>query len=74
VKIRPVGTELFHAGRRTDGHDKGCSRFSQFMKLALNRGQRLLRSMAEDKRVSKFRMWPRTRNLEFAFLEYVKIT
>jgi hypothetical protein len=29
VKIRPVGTELFHADRRTDRHDEVNSRFSQ---------------------------------------------
>jgi len=29
MKIRPVGAELFHAGR-TDRHDEANSRFSQF--------------------------------------------
>ena len=29
TKIRPVGTELFHADRRTDRHDEANSRFSQ---------------------------------------------
>jgi len=28
MKFRPVGTELFHADRRTDGHDEAKSRFS----------------------------------------------
>ena len=28
--IRPVGAELFHADRHTDGHDEEISRFSQF--------------------------------------------
>jgi len=28
MKIRPVGTELFHA----DGHDEAISRFSEFCK------------------------------------------
>ena len=54
TKIRPVGTELFHADRRTDGHDKGCSRVSQFMELALK--LRPTAYMAEDKRLLKFRM------------------
>ena len=27
MKIRPVGAELFHADRRTDGHDEANSRF-----------------------------------------------
>jgi hypothetical protein len=30
IKIRPVGAELFHAGRRTDGLDEANKRFSQF--------------------------------------------
>jgi len=30
MKIRPVGVELFHADRRTDGHDEANLRFSQF--------------------------------------------
>jgi len=30
MKIRLVGAELFHADRRTDGHDEENSRFSQF--------------------------------------------
>ena len=30
MKIRPVGAELFHADRRTDGHDEVSSRFSRF--------------------------------------------
>ena len=29
TKIRPVGAELFHADRRTDGHNEAKSRFSQ---------------------------------------------
>jgi len=29
MKIRPVGAKLFHADRRTDGHESS-SRFSQF--------------------------------------------
>jgi len=29
MKIRPVGAELFHADRRTDGHDEANSDFSQ---------------------------------------------
>ena len=67
MKIRPVVTGLFHAGRRTDGHDKDCSRFSQFMELAcMAEDKRLwkfcisqfmeLAYMAEDKRLWKFRM------------------
>ena len=52
MKIRPVGTKLFHEGRWTDGHDKGCSRFSQFMELALK--LRPTAYMAEDKRPWKF--------------------
>jgi len=34
MKIRPVGTELFHAGGRTDRHDESNSRFLQFSKRA----------------------------------------
>ena len=38
MKMRPVGTELFHADRktdgRTDGHDEANSRFSQFLERA----------------------------------------
>jgi hypothetical protein len=31
MKIRPVAADVFHAGgRRTDGHDKANSDFSQF--------------------------------------------
>jgi len=30
MKIRPVGTELLHADRRTDTHDEANSRFSQY--------------------------------------------
>jgi len=30
IKIRPVGAELFHVDRWTDGHDDANSRFSQF--------------------------------------------
>ena len=31
VKILPVGAELFHADRRTDGHTKDNSHFLQFL-------------------------------------------
>jgi hypothetical protein len=31
---RPVGAELFHVDRRTDGHDEANSRFSQVWKCA----------------------------------------
>ena len=34
INIRPVETELFHADRRTDGHDEANSGFSQFRKCA----------------------------------------
>jgi hypothetical protein len=30
MKIRRVGAESFHVGRRTDGYDEANSRFSQF--------------------------------------------
>jgi hypothetical protein len=30
MKSRPVGAELFHADRQTDGNDEANSRFSQF--------------------------------------------
>ena len=30
MNIRPMGAELFHAERRTDGHEEANSRFSQF--------------------------------------------
>ena len=39
VKIRPVGAELFHADRRTDGradeHNEDNGRFSQFFESSL---------------------------------------
>jgi len=28
MKFRPMGAELFHANRRTDGHDEANGRFS----------------------------------------------
>ena len=34
IKIWPVKAELFHADRRTDGHDKANARFSQFCERA----------------------------------------
>ena len=34
MKIRPVGAELLHADRWTDGHDEANSRFSQFCEQA----------------------------------------
>jgi hypothetical protein len=34
MRIPPVGAELFHVNRRTDGHDEPNSRFSQFYELA----------------------------------------
>jgi hypothetical protein len=38
MKIRPVGAELFHADRQTDGHtdghDEGNSRYSQYCERA----------------------------------------
>ena len=33
-EIRPLGTELFHADRRTERHDEANSRFSQFCEHA----------------------------------------
>jgi len=30
MKILPVGPELFHVGRRTDGHDEANKSFSHF--------------------------------------------
>jgi len=36
MKIRRVGSELFHAGSRTDRHDESNSRFSQFCEKRLN--------------------------------------
>jgi len=30
MKIRPVGAELFHADKKTDGHGEANSRFSHF--------------------------------------------
>jgi hypothetical protein len=35
MKIRGVGAELFHADRRTDGHDQANCRFSQFCETRL---------------------------------------
>jgi len=37
VKIRPVETELFHAGGRTDRHDVAIGGFSQFCERAYKR-------------------------------------
>ena len=34
MKIRPVGAELFHVDRQTDGHDEANGRFSQFYESA----------------------------------------
>ena len=34
MKIRPVGAEMFHVDRRTDGHDEAKSRSSQFCERA----------------------------------------
>ena len=34
TKIHPVEAELFHADRRTDGHDKANCHFSQFCECA----------------------------------------
>ena len=34
IKFRPVGAELFHADRPSDGHDEASSRFSQFCESA----------------------------------------
>jgi hypothetical protein len=34
MKIRPVGTELFHEDRRTDSNDEGNNRFSHFCEHA----------------------------------------
>ena len=34
MKIRPVATELFHAGGQTARHDEANSRFSQFCERA----------------------------------------
>jgi hypothetical protein len=36
MKILPVGTELFHAGRQTDRSNEFNSRFSQFCERAKN--------------------------------------
>jgi hypothetical protein len=35
MKIRPVGAELLHADRRTDGREESNSRFPQFWERAL---------------------------------------
>ena len=44
IKIRPVGAELFHADRqtdgRTDGHDEADSRLSQFSNAPKNEGSK----------------------------------
>jgi len=34
MKIRPMGTELFHADGQTDRHDEANSRFSKFCERA----------------------------------------
>jgi hypothetical protein len=34
MKILPVGADLFHADRRTDGHNEANSGFSQFCERA----------------------------------------
>jgi hypothetical protein len=40
MKIRPVGVELFHSDRRTDGktYDEAYSRFSQIRERSLKPG------------------------------------
>jgi len=35
MNIRPVGTDLLHAGVRTEGHDEPNIRFSQFCENTL---------------------------------------
>jgi hypothetical protein len=44
IKFRPVGAELFHADRPSDGHDEANSRFSQFCESAkkYKTGQRVM--------------------------------
>jgi hypothetical protein len=37
MKIPPVEAQLFHADGRTDRHDEGNSRFSQFRERAYER-------------------------------------
>ena len=34
MKIRPVGAQLFHVNRQTDGHDEAVSYFLQFFERA----------------------------------------
>jgi len=36
MKMPPVGAELLHADKRTDGHDEANSRFPQFCERAQN--------------------------------------
>jgi hypothetical protein len=36
IKIRPVGAQLFHADRQTDGHGKANNRFCNFGKAPKN--------------------------------------
>ena len=36
MKIRPVGAELFHADRQTDGNDEADSRFRNFANAPKN--------------------------------------
>jgi len=38
MKIRPVGAELHHAGRRTDRHDVANSRFTPLLRPRLMYG------------------------------------
>jgi hypothetical protein len=42
IKIRPVGTEVFHADGRTDRHDKGNSNFHSFTNATKTLSRRLV--------------------------------
>jgi hypothetical protein len=48
IKVRPVGAQLFHADRRTDGHDEAYSRFSEFCKPPENATEPLRKGMNKE--------------------------
>jgi hypothetical protein len=60
MKIRPVGAELFHADRRTDGHVEANRCFSQFCKSAfkhvLKNGWQTLNFLIDFRKIPKYQI------------------
>jgi len=42
TKIRPMGSELFHAGGQTDRHDEANSRFYAILRRLIKKNQKLV--------------------------------